>query len=129
MSISISLFPINLGPLTRVLMLHVDFKKWRCRMSLLPKIPLLLYRVQEIVLSRVTIFFGPHIAVMKVHVALSNLRNSHVTKWVLGVNGHLFGIQPTPPYFKLIKTNIFHQDAHISMKKRQRVQVIPGTSS
>ena len=33
--------------------------------------------------------FGPIVAVTKVHVDLSNLRNSHVTLSILGVKGHL----------------------------------------
>ena len=33
-------------------------------------------------------FFGPHVAVSKVHVALSNLRNSQVALSILGVKGH-----------------------------------------
>ena len=35
--------------------------------------------------------FGAHVAVTKVHVALSNLRNKPVTLSILGVKGHSFG--------------------------------------
>ena len=34
------------------------------------------------------LFFGPHVSITKVHVALSNLRDSHVTLSILGVKGH-----------------------------------------
>ena len=32
-----------------------------------------------------SLYFGPHVAVIKVHVALSNLRNSHVALTILGI--------------------------------------------
>ena len=32
--------------------------------------------------------FGPHVAVINVHVALLNLRKSHVAMSILGVKGH-----------------------------------------
>ena len=38
--------------------------------------------------------FGAHVAVTKVHVALSNLRNSHVALSILGVRGHTIGEAP-----------------------------------
>ena len=57
----------------------VDFKHCQCPMSL---------------------FFGPHVAVAKGHVALWNLRNGHVALSILGVKGHHLGytyISPPPP--------------------------------
>ena len=42
-------------------------------------------------MSYVTIFFGPHVVVPKVHVALSNSRNCHVALLDLAVKGHHLG--------------------------------------
>ena len=40
-------------------------------------------------MSHVTLYLcGPHIAVSKVHVPLSNLRNGHVALSIIGVQGH-----------------------------------------
>ena len=67
-------------------MSHVDCKKWQCRMSLSLKIP-----VSPVEFKNGHVpcdyLFRPHVAVKKVHVALSNSRNSHVTLSVLGVKG------------------------------------------
>ena len=48
-------------------------------------------RIQEMAMSHVTIFFRPNVAAANVHVALSNLRNSHVALSNSGVEGHGIG--------------------------------------
>ena len=81
---------IGVDHLTGVLMSHVDFKKRQCRMSLSLQFPLPLSNLRN---DHVPChhLFGPHIAVANVHVALSNLRNSHVALLALGVKGHWSG--------------------------------------
>ena len=73
-------------------MSHVDFKKWQCRKSR-QKIPFSHDEFKNVPCHYIV---GPHVAVTKAHVALSNLRNgdvalsilenSHVAMLILGVN-------------------------------------------
>ena len=53
----------------RVPMSHVEFKKWKCRMSLSlinPYVPCL---IQEMAMSHVTINFPPPVVLLRPHVA------------------------------------------------------------
>ena len=76
------------GPLTGVLMLHVNFKKYQCCMSLSPNIPLVPVKLKKWPFPMSLYHFGPHVTVVKLHVVVLNLKNGHVALLIFGVQGH-----------------------------------------
>ena len=65
-------------------MSHVDFKKCQCQMSLSLNTSLVLSNLRNGHVACHNLF-RPHVAVAKVHVALSTLRNGHGALSILGV--------------------------------------------